>query len=69
MKPAVPPPERDVAEYRRMWRIVDGAVRDAFRMHPDYLVAKNERSARASIVKRVVGAVVSSAKAEGRSSD
>ena len=67
MKPAKMPPERDTAEYRRMWRIVDGAVRDAFSMHPGYLATKSERAARTSVVKRVVGAVISSAKAEGRS--
>jgi hypothetical protein len=47
-------------EYRAYWRVVDGAVRNALDMHPDYLTNKgsNRSSARMSIVKRVVGAVL-----------
>jgi hypothetical protein len=47
--------------YRRLWRIVDGAVMDAFKMHPDYLSDKGRRgrAARLSVVKRVTGAVTS----------
>ena len=44
--------------YRQLWRVVDGAVRDAFAMHPDYLNRANERAARESICKRVTGAVL-----------
>lgn len=55
--------------YRQLWRVVDGAVADAFAQHPDYLSAKGARAARASVVKRVVGAVLGFAEqsAEGRS--
>lgn len=44
--------------YRQLWRIVDGAIADAFAMHPDYLTAKGARSAQLSITKRVTGAVL-----------
>jgi hypothetical protein len=53
------PPKGDKI-YRRLWRVVDGAVADAFKMHPDYLTEKGRRgrAARLSVVKRVIGAVV-----------
>jgi hypothetical protein len=44
--------------HRRLWKIVDGAVRDAFEQHPDYLTEKGKRNARASVTKRVVGTVL-----------
>ena len=45
--------------YRQLWRIVEGAVNDAFKNHPDYLTPKGRRNARSSIVKRVTGTVLS----------
>lgn len=47
--------------YKQLWRIVDGATRDALGKHPDYLTDKGAQRATAcnSIVKRVVGAVFS----------
>lgn len=69
MKPRRPalPPKSDTA-YRRLWRIVDGAVADAFAMHPEYLKStRSERFARMSINKRVVGAILGCLpKGEGR---
>lgn len=55
--------------YRQLWRVVDGAVRDALDHHPDYLTAKGRRNARESVTKRVTGQVLSYATqvAEGRS--
>jgi|SRR6266446_2485909 len=46
---------------RQVWRVVDGAIRDAFLNHPDYLTKKGSRSAcaRRSIAKRVTGALLS----------
>lgn len=45
-------------DYRRIWRLVDGAVRDAFRSHPDYLPeGRSLKDVRSSIVKRVVGTI------------
>lgn len=46
---------------RQIWRVVDGAIRDAFLSHPDYLTKKGSRSAcaRRSIAKRVTGALLS----------
>lgn len=45
----------------QVWRVVDGAIRDAFLNHPDYLTKKGSRSAcaRRSIAKRVSGALLS----------
>lgn len=53
-------PLRDEAAYQQLWRIVDGAVRDALKMHPDYLTRKgwSGSAARRSIVKRVTGSVM-----------
>jgi hypothetical protein len=47
-------------EYRAIWRVVDGAVRNAFDMHPDYLTEKGLKysMARMSVVKRVTGAIL-----------
>ena len=46
---------------RQVWRVVDGAIRDAFINHPDYLTNKGSRAscARRSIAKRVTGALLS----------
>lgn len=46
------------AFYRQIWRLIDGAVRDAFSHHPGY-VAKgiSPRTVRRSIVKRAAGAI------------
>ncbi len=58
------PPSGAAADYRRLWRIVDGAVADALYHHPEYLrpvkrgARPVERTARRSITKRVVGAVL-----------
>lgn len=45
------------SRYRQIWRVVDGAVADALKMHPDYLTSKGSWAARESIVKRVTGAI------------
>lgn len=45
--------------YRQLWRVVDGAVTDCFKNHPDYLTGKGRRSAQGSLVKRVTGTVLS----------
>jgi hypothetical protein len=46
---------------RQIWKVVDGAIRDAFIHHQDYLTAKGIRgaSARRSVAKRVTGAMLS----------
>jgi hypothetical protein len=51
-------PQGQGAYYAQLWRIVDGAVADAFHNHPDYLAA-HEKNVRASVNKRVVGAILS----------
>lgn len=55
--------------YRQMWRVVEGAVADAFYSHPDYLSPKGRGMAASSITKRVVGAIMGYAEqsAQGRS--
>jgi hypothetical protein len=45
--------------YGQLWRVVDGAVTDAFGTHPDYLTPKGRHSAKTSVVKRVTGTVLS----------
>lgn len=46
--------------YRQLWRLVDGAVKDCFKKHPDYLTLKGhiQHRARQSINKRVVGTIL-----------
>lgn len=43
--------------YKMLWVLVDGAVRDTFERHPDYLTAKGRDSAIMSVNKRVTGAI------------
>lgn len=54
-----PPPNQHGAAYRRLWRVVEAAVADAFDKHPDYLAQSGRQgnSAIRSVTKRVVGAV------------
>jgi hypothetical protein len=52
-----PPKMAPYSLYSKIWRIVDGAVKDALHKHPDYLTLKGKISARESIDKRAVGAV------------
>lgn len=53
--------------YQQLWGIVSGAVSDAFNRHPDYLTPKGSRSAATSVVKRVVGTVLSFAEQSAQS--
>lgn len=54
----IAPPKHDPhSDYHRIWRIVDGAVRDTFKHHPEYLTDAGHRSAQVSIIKRVAGAL------------
>lgn len=52
--------------YQQLWHVVDGAVRDAFRKHGDYLTPKGRHSAKRSIVKRVTGTVLGFALQEAK---
>lgn len=56
-------PQKGSTEYRRLWKMVDGAVRDAFANHPEYLTQEGRQGAARSVTKRVTGAVFSYAKA------
>lgn len=51
-------PPKDGALYRAVWRVVDGAVMDALKMHPEYIRGNFGKCARMSINKRVVGSLV-----------
>lgn len=57
MKKIKPLKHEPHSDYHKIWRIVDGAVRDCFKHHPDYLTGKGHVDARTSIVKRVTGAI------------
>ena len=60
------------ADHLRLWRLVEGAVVDAFLSHPSYLTDHGAQSAVASVTKRVVGQLVGNAKGTrkgGRDSD
>lgn len=46
------------ADHQRLWRLVEGAVTDAFRSHPDYLTDRGTRLAVESVTKHVVGNLV-----------
>lgn len=57
-------------EFRQLWRVVDGAVRDAMSAHPGWLASEEAGvRLRNSIVKRAVGQILSYAEhsAKGRS--
>lgn len=49
-------------EHAALWRLIEGAVVDAFNSHPDYLTDKGRASVCQSVTKRVVGQLVSRAK-------
>lgn len=49
-------------DHARLWRLVEGAVVDAFRSHPGFLTEAGHRSAVQSVTKRVVGQIVGHAK-------
>ena len=53
-----PPHKRHQQDYRQLFRVVDGAVADAIMTHPEFFALGRQRSARASIAKRVAGAIV-----------
>jgi hypothetical protein len=55
----IPPPKERQAEadYRQLWRLVDGALADVIHHHPEYFRSHDLRAVRSSIAKRVVGAI------------
>ena len=62
-------PQAKPHAYRQLWRVVDGAVRSTILDHPEYLTEWGRNHARLSLVKRIVGQVMSYAAqaAQGRS--
>lgn len=55
--------------HRQLWRLVDGAVRDTFMTHPDYLTVLGSKRAVDALNKRIVGSLCGYATqvAQGRS--
>jgi hypothetical protein len=47
-------------EFRQIWRIVDGALRDTLAKHPEYISEKKiaYQGFRISLIKRITGAIV-----------
>lgn len=61
-------PQKPGDDYRRLWRLVDGAIRDAFAKHPEYVPqGRRETEIRSSLAKRIVGAVKGHAEQSARS--
>lgn len=58
MKRIKPPKGKPHDDYWRVFRIVEGAVRDAFINHPEYLTEKGRRNAVLSITKRATGSIL-----------
>jgi hypothetical protein len=53
------PPTNPGRPYEKLWRLVDGAVKQTFDHHPEYLAqGKRPDMVRRSINKRVVGALM-----------
>lgn len=59
-------PQKPGGAYAALWRVVDGAVADAFLQHPEYLSPAGQRMARQSITKRVVGSILGLVRETGR---
>lgn len=67
VKPLRRPTRKDIvflnhADHVRLWKLVEGAVVDAFTSHPDYLTDKGRSTVVRSVTKRVVGQLVGHAK-------
>lgn len=56
--PAQSPAKMKRPDHHRLWRLVEGAVLDAFANHPEYLTEAGKKSAVQSVTKRVVGQIV-----------
>lgn len=50
------------SDHARLWGLVEGAVVDAFRAHPEYLTDRGSKAVVYSVTKRVVGQIVGHAK-------
>jgi hypothetical protein len=52
------PRNKPGAEYKAIWRLIDGAILDALKHHPEYIAPERQQAARNSIIKRATGNVV-----------
>lgn len=43
------------SSYHKIWRQVDGVVRQTFSAHPEYLTEVGKKNARLSLTKRITG--------------
>jgi hypothetical protein len=57
MKKLKPPKELPHSTYHAIWRIIDGAVREVIKSHPEYFNEKRHFEIRRSIVKRATGSI------------
>ena len=55
-----PPAQKAETPYRRLWRVVEASVVEAFKAHPDYLAphGRAHDNAVRSVTKRVVGQLI-----------
>jgi hypothetical protein len=60
-------PARRKVNDDRLWRVVEGAVVDAMKSHPEYVTEAGAKTMAQSITKRVIGNL-KSAFADGRAS-
>jgi hypothetical protein len=69
MQRLLPASDMDPAK-KQLWRLVDGAIMDCVKAHPDYFNPKLVKTARRSLTKRVTGQVhgFATQAAKGRSS-
>jgi hypothetical protein len=51
------PPSDCAKSYEALWKLVDGAVLDCVKMHPEYFRSDRLTTVRASLVKRVTGSI------------
>jgi hypothetical protein len=52
--------------HQQLWRVVNGAVLDAFNTHPEFLTRPGKKYAAISVTKRVTGTVLSFAVAAAK---
>lgn len=57
-----PPKGEPHDAYSKIFRVVDGAIRDCFNMHPEYVDDERKNAARLSLSKRITAQVLSLAR-------
>lgn len=49
-------------DHQKLYKVIEGAVADAFYAHPDYLTLKGKQAAVESVTKRVIGQIINYSK-------